>query len=58
MLLTAYVSAELPDPETEPELFEVVTKFIIHGKCGPQYPNAPCMRDGKCSKKYSRIYDC
>ena len=44
------LSAEFPDEEEEPELFELVKKFMVHTPCGAENPNAPCMRDGKCSK--------
>jgi hypothetical protein len=49
-----FICAELPDPTEDPELFEVVTKNMIHGPCGNLNPNSPCLRDGKCTKKYPR----
>ena len=48
----ALISAEIPDPERDPGLFEVVTKFMIHGPCGILNDKCPCMKDGKCSKQY------
>jgi hypothetical protein len=50
------VSAEIPDPEAHPMLYETVTKCMMHGPCGPQYPNAPCMVNGKCSKGYPKDF--
>ena len=44
-----FVCAELPDPRTDPELFETVTRCMLHGLCGPANPNASCMVDGRCS---------
>ncbi|KAE8223141.1 hypothetical protein CF319_g3776 [Tilletia indica] len=49
----AVVSAELPDPELDAELFEVIASTMIHGPC---VPGQACMNDprfpGKCSKGY------
>ena len=28
------ISAELPDPENDPELFRLVTEWMLHGPCG------------------------
>ena len=50
------VCAELPDPDTEKELFDVVSTCMMHGPCGERYPNAPCMVHGSCSKHYPREY--
>ncbi|KAE8254486.1 hypothetical protein A4X13_0g3408 [Tilletia indica] len=47
------VSAELPDPATDEELFDVISTTMIHGPCTP---GQSCMNDprypGKCSKGY------
>ncbi|XP_017221355.2 uncharacterized protein LOC108198086 [Daucus carota subsp. sativus] len=50
------VNAEIPDPETEPELYEVVKKFMIHGPCGKQNPKCPCMKDFKCTRHFPKKY--
>lgn len=54
--IDAVVSAEIPDPETDPILHAIVTKHMIHGPCGKDYPHAPCMKDGKCSKNFPRDF--
>jgi hypothetical protein len=38
------ILAELPDPKMDPKwMFETVSKCMMHGPCGPAFPNAPCM---------------
>ncbi len=49
------VSVELRLPENAPP-FETVTKCLLHGQCGQEYPNAPCMVNGVCKKRYSRTF--
>ncbi|KAI8543515.1 hypothetical protein RHMOL_Rhmol08G0224500 [Rhododendron molle] len=50
------VSAEFPDPQDDPELFETVKCCMVHGPCGARNPQSPCMVDGKCSKRYPRDF--
>ncbi|GFW06029.1 helitron_like_N domain-containing protein [Trichonephila clavipes] len=48
------ISAEIPDKHIDPNLFDVVTKNMIHGPCGAFNNNSSCMSDGKCTKRYPR----
>lgn len=49
------ISAELPDPDTEPELFDLVVKHMIHTPCGANGdPDSPCIKDGCCSKCFPK----
>jgi len=52
--IDAIVSAEVPDIGVHPLAHETVLRTMVHGPCGPEYPNAPCMKDGKCSKGFPR----
>ena len=52
----ACVSAELPDPETDPELHAIVCAKMVHGPCGALNPRSPCMKNGRCSVGYPRQY--
>ncbi|GFT73749.1 helitron_like_N domain-containing protein [Trichonephila clavipes] len=45
------ISAEIPDPLIDQELFDIVTKHMIHGPCGAFNMTSPCMENGKCKKK-------
>ncbi|POS84291.1 hypothetical protein EPUL_004345 [Erysiphe pulchra] len=46
------VSAQMPT--NCPALAEIVKNQLTHGPCGPDYPNSPCMRNGRCSKGYPK----
>ncbi|GFT66141.1 ATP-dependent DNA helicase [Trichonephila clavipes] len=50
------ISAEIPDKHIDPNLFDVVTKNMIHGPCGAFNNNSSCMSDGKCTKRYLPIW--
>ncbi|XP_050063259.1 uncharacterized protein LOC126552591 [Aphis gossypii] len=41
------ISAEIPDPVTDPRLHDIVTTQMVHGPCGALNPLSPCMADGK-----------
>ncbi|CAD7078329.1 unnamed protein product [Hermetia illucens] len=41
------ISAEIPDPLIDQELFDIVTKHMIHGPCGAFNMTSPCMENGK-----------
>ncbi|KAG3020084.1 hypothetical protein PC128_g24724 [Phytophthora cactorum] len=53
-IIAKMVSAELPDKEKNPQLYETVTTCMIHGPCGVAHPNAVCMKDGKCTKGFPK----
>ncbi len=48
------VSAQLPDPATEPEYFTAVTKHMMHGPCGVFNPSHYCMKHGQCRFDYPK----
>ena len=50
------VSAELPDPVTEPHMYDLVTRHMLHGPCGEHNPAAQCMVNGKCSKGFPKKF--
>jgi hypothetical protein len=52
----AIVRAELPDPAKEPVLYELVTKFMLHGPCGVANPQQACMKDEVCTKNFPKAF--
>ena len=60
------ITAELPpDPETLPpgeaqeqarRLEKIVLTNMIHGPCGKDFPNSPCLVDGVCSKGFPKDF--
>ncbi|XP_066926669.1 uncharacterized protein [Clytia hemisphaerica] len=51
------ICAQLPDPETEPELYEIIKSNMIHGPCGVLNDRSPCMIDGSCSKGFPKSFN-
>ena len=51
-------SAEIPDKNLYPKAYAVVVNQMVHGPCGSQYPNAPCMKvDPKTNIKRCSKHD-
>nr|GEZ10845.1 hypothetical protein [Tanacetum cinerariifolium] len=52
------VCAEIPDPNKQPELHQLVLKHMIHGPCGHLNTQCPCMEGElkKCRWNYPRQF--
>ncbi|KAF0695535.1 ATP-dependent DNA helicase, partial [Aphis craccivora] len=54
--LDCIISAEIPDPEKDSFLYDIIKANMIHGPCGNSNNRSPCMESGSCSKKYLRPF--
>ena len=51
------ISAEIPEKDSDPELYQLVKEFMMHGPCGPEHRSCPCMVENKCSKKFPKQFN-
>ncbi|XP_074314587.1 uncharacterized protein LOC141649809 [Silene latifolia] len=52
--IDSIIKAEIPNQEEEPELYNIVSQFMVHGLCGEDNPSCSCMINNTCSKKYPK----
>ncbi|RZB86231.1 hypothetical protein D0Y65_026339 [Glycine soja] len=50
------ISAEIPSQQDELELYSLVKNHMAHGPCGTLNPGSPCMKEGKCSRFYPKMF--
>ncbi|KAL3005600.1 hypothetical protein AAZX31_08G229500 [Glycine max] len=50
------ISAEIPSHENDPELYSLVQNHMVHDPCGILQSKSPCMKEGKCSRFYPKIF--
>ncbi|XP_076937194.1 uncharacterized protein LOC143604676 [Bidens hawaiensis] len=51
-----YITAEIPDPVSDPQLHKVISYLMMHGPCGIARPSSPCMKKGSCSKNFPKQF--
>ncbi|XP_076943656.1 uncharacterized protein LOC143613971 [Bidens hawaiensis] len=51
-----FVSSEIPDKLTEPDLYQLVSDHMLHGPCGEANPSCSCMIDRECSKNFPKRF--
>ena len=48
----SFISAQIPDQNVHPQLYEAVSKFMLHGPCTPER----CLENGLCKKHYPKTF--
>ncbi|XP_076927145.1 uncharacterized protein LOC143590563 [Bidens hawaiensis] len=51
-----FISSEIPNKFTEPDLYQLVSDHMLHGPCGEANPSCGCMIDRECSKNFPKIF--
>ena len=54
--INSMILAQLPDPQLQPLLYVKVIKYILHGPCSANNPQAKCIVNSQCSKCFSKNY--
>ena len=50
------ISAEIPNKDTNPELYQIVSNHMMHGPCGIANKRAPCMANDKCFRFFPKKF--
>lgn len=50
------ISAEIPNKLADPQCYDLVAHFMIHGPCGNANPNNSCMKSNQCSKYFPKKF--
>ena len=56
-LIDSYITAEIPDPATDPLGYALLAEHMVHGPCGYYNQNSPCMKRNQCSKHYPKLFN-
>ena len=51
-----FISAEIPDKNSDPQLYRLVSEHMMHGPCGADNPGCPCTIKGKCTKNFPKKF--
>ncbi|XP_076947495.1 uncharacterized protein LOC143619450 [Bidens hawaiensis] len=52
-----FIYAEIPNKDSDPDLYKLVSDHMIHGPCGDANPKCTCMVNKKCSKSFLKMFN-
>lgn len=52
--MDSVISSEIPSKNLDPQYYEAVQEFMVHGPCGVARKQSPCMVNGKCTNTFLR----
>jgi len=50
--IDSFISAQIPDRNIYPQLYEAVEKYMLHGPCSPEH----CLENGLCKKHFPKSF--
>jgi hypothetical protein len=56
-MIDKFISAEIPDKETDPMGYTAVQNYIIHEPCGELNRNSMCMESNRCTKHFPKRFN-
>ncbi|XP_076934857.1 uncharacterized protein LOC143601293 [Bidens hawaiensis] len=52
-----FISAKIPNKDSDPDLYKLVSDHMIHDPCGDANPKCTCMVNKRCSKNFPKIFN-
>ncbi|XP_076889689.1 uncharacterized protein LOC143540544 [Bidens hawaiensis] len=52
-----FISVEIPNKDSNPDLYKLVSDHMIHGPCGDANPKCTSMVNKKCSKNFPKMFN-
>jgi hypothetical protein len=46
--IDSFISAQIPNPSTDPLGYALVAEHMVHDPCGKFNPKCACMKNGRC----------